>query len=367
MFGAGRTGRLLARKLVLQGFRVAVLVRSLSTETLNLLGSGVSYSYGDMTDYRTLLDAMEDVDRIIFAAEGADQQTELNGMQQVLRAFQDTRTFMYGDAEATKLTLLKMRRDADFNRFRVEDSSEEIKYRLASAGIGADAEPVGDPLADPTLPSGDDGDPFPPLLEAAYRGEATTAANLLAAGVEDCNAANRFGNTALIIAAARGHASVVMMLARDERVDLNAANVNGLTAFSYAVAHWRLAALLVLLGNERANPNAADGDGNTALITAARGGRLRAVQLLLSVDRVDPNVLNHRGKTALTVAAEGGHDDVVLALLADERVQPDSTAAPEGNTPLISASGLGKLPVVALLLGDLRVDVNFAGRHGNTA
>ena len=43
---------------------------------------------------------------------------------------------MYGDAEATKLTLLKMRRDADFNRWRVEDSSEAIANRLASAGIG---------------------------------------------------------------------------------------------------------------------------------------------------------------------------------------------------------------------------------------
>jgi hypothetical protein len=64
----GRTGRIIVRKLVLQGFRVAVLVRSLSTETLNLLGSGVSYSYGDMTDYRTLLDAMENVDRVVFAA-----------------------------------------------------------------------------------------------------------------------------------------------------------------------------------------------------------------------------------------------------------------------------------------------------------
>lgn len=36
----GRTGRIIVRKLVLQGFRVVVLVRSLSTDTLNLLGSG---------------------------------------------------------------------------------------------------------------------------------------------------------------------------------------------------------------------------------------------------------------------------------------------------------------------------------------
>ena len=53
-----RAGRIIVRKLLLRGFRVAVLVRSLSSETLNLLGSGVSYSYGDMTDYKSLLDAM---------------------------------------------------------------------------------------------------------------------------------------------------------------------------------------------------------------------------------------------------------------------------------------------------------------------
>jgi uncharacterized protein YbjT (DUF2867 family) len=131
----GRMGRLIVRKLVLQGFRVSVLVRSLSSETLNLLGSGVSYSYGDMTDYRSLLDAMEDVDRVIFAADAEDDE-ELDGLQAVLRSFQDTRTFMYGDAESTKLSLFKMRRDRDFNRWRVEASSGDVASRLQSAGGG---------------------------------------------------------------------------------------------------------------------------------------------------------------------------------------------------------------------------------------
>merc|ERR1719440_1460601 len=91
---AGRTGRIIVRKLVLQGFRVAVLVRSLSSETLNLLGSGVSYSYGDMLDYRSLLDAMEDVDKVVFAADTGRGDEELRGLSNVIRSFQDTRTFM---------------------------------------------------------------------------------------------------------------------------------------------------------------------------------------------------------------------------------------------------------------------------------
>lgn len=131
----GRTGRIIVRKLVLQGFRVAVLVRSLSTDTLNLLGSGVSYSYGDMTDYRSLLDAMEDVDKVVFAAEAADPSAETKGLNEVIRAFHDTRNFMYGNAEATKLNIFKFRKDEDFERWSIESSMDEISQRLASAGL----------------------------------------------------------------------------------------------------------------------------------------------------------------------------------------------------------------------------------------
>jgi hypothetical protein len=46
------------------------------------------------------------------------------------------RTFMYGDAEATKLTLMKTRRDTDFNRWTVDKATEDVDMRLASAGLG---------------------------------------------------------------------------------------------------------------------------------------------------------------------------------------------------------------------------------------
>ena len=113
----GRTGTIVVRKLVLRGFRVSVLVRSLSTETLTRLGSNVQYSYGDILDYQSLLDAMEDVDKVVFAASAGitaqgDPATEEAGIRNILRALQDTRTFSYGAAEATKLSLFKFRRDA---------------------------------------------------------------------------------------------------------------------------------------------------------------------------------------------------------------------------------------------------------------
>ena len=132
----GRTGKIITRKLAMQGFRVAVLVRSLSSSVIDQLPSGVSYSYGDMTNYRALLDAMEDVDRIVFAADGEDEERELLGLSNIVRSFQDTRTFMYGDAEATKLSLLKMRKDSDFNRWAVEDTKEAAAFRIAQDGVG---------------------------------------------------------------------------------------------------------------------------------------------------------------------------------------------------------------------------------------
>ncbi len=156
----GRTGRIIVRKLVRQGFRVAVLVRSLSTETLTLLGTGVSYSYGDMTDYRSLLDAMEDVDKVIFAAEAAlEYEQELDGLAKVVRAFQDTRTFIYGEAEATKLTLLKLRRDADFARWSVEESrADDVSERLQQARTRhAEPSPYIHSICPPCAPS-----PTPP-------------------------------------------------------------------------------------------------------------------------------------------------------------------------------------------------------------
>ena len=136
----GRAGRLIVRKLLLRGFRVAVLVRSLSSNTLSLLGSQVSYAYGDMTNYDSLLSAMDDVDKVVFAADasarGGDTDEELRGLKNVARAFQDTRTFMYGEAEATKRSLFKFSRDSDLGRWEVESELDAIDERLASAGLG---------------------------------------------------------------------------------------------------------------------------------------------------------------------------------------------------------------------------------------
>ena len=88
-----------------------------------------------MTDYDTLLDAMEDVDKVVFVASTDEPEREELGLRNILRALQDTRTFTYGAAEATKLSLFKFRRDVDFDAWSIESADDEIASRLARAGL----------------------------------------------------------------------------------------------------------------------------------------------------------------------------------------------------------------------------------------
>ena len=77
----GEVGRLVVRRLLLEGrFRVRVLVRDLYSQTLNLLGTGVTYCQGELGDMESLEYALTDVDKIVFCA-GAPRPDE-NGFQE---------------------------------------------------------------------------------------------------------------------------------------------------------------------------------------------------------------------------------------------------------------------------------------------
>ncbi len=74
----GEIGRLVVRRLLLEGrgrFRVRVLVRDLYSQTLNLLGTGVSYCQGDLNDVESLEYSLTDVDKIVYVA-GAPKPDE---------------------------------------------------------------------------------------------------------------------------------------------------------------------------------------------------------------------------------------------------------------------------------------------------
>ena len=165
----GEVGRLVVRRLLLEGrFRVRVLVRDLYSQTLNLLGTGVTYCQGDLSNMESLEYALTDVDKIVFCAgaprpdetdfqerfqyymkenlEGMEEegvshdmeweklnsvlevraqlaeQVDCIGMQNLVTAYQNVRYADYGTSQAAKRSLFKFSsRPEDFNLFAVDD------------------------------------------------------------------------------------------------------------------------------------------------------------------------------------------------------------------------------------------------------
>lgn len=113
----GETGRQVVRKLILKGYRVQVLVRNLYSTTLNLLGTGVSYIKGDMSDLTSLRTACDGVDKVVYVAQARDDMdartVEYLGLRNLAQAFQDTRITEKGKRITTKRTLFKFRKPVD--------------------------------------------------------------------------------------------------------------------------------------------------------------------------------------------------------------------------------------------------------------
>eukprot|EP00980_Cylindrotheca_fusiformis_P018534 scaffold6130_cov131-Cylindrotheca_fusiformis.AAC.8 len=176
----GEVGRMVVRRLLLEGrFRVRVLVRDLYSQTLNLLGTGVTYCQGDLDNIESLEYALTDVDKIVFCAaaprpDEADfqkkfktfmkenlsnrakidkigtedgnaddsqweqlnsvlevrselaEQVDCIGMQNLVTAYQNVRHADYGTPQAAKRSLFKFgSRPEDFNLFAVDDNAED--------------------------------------------------------------------------------------------------------------------------------------------------------------------------------------------------------------------------------------------------
>lgn len=118
----GETGRVIVRKLILRGYRVRVLVRDLYSSTLDLLGTGVSFVKGSLSDYNSLLEATGDIDKVVCAVGARTveeaEATEYEGVSNLIRAFQDSRVQFYGRAEATKLKLFNFGDEDDLQKWK---------------------------------------------------------------------------------------------------------------------------------------------------------------------------------------------------------------------------------------------------------
>ena len=177
----GEIGRLVVRRLLLEGrgrFRVRVLVRDLYSQTLNLLGTGVSYCQGDLNDIESLEYSLTDVDKIVYVA-GAPKSDETDfqrkfqlyleennlqldqnhdnnntdklsnleweqmtsvlevrselaeqvdciGMKNLVTAYQNVRHTDYGTSQAAKRSLFKFSKNSnDFDLFAVDDGDDD--------------------------------------------------------------------------------------------------------------------------------------------------------------------------------------------------------------------------------------------------
>lgn len=185
----------------------------------------------------------------------------------------------------------------------------------------------------PTFPtlSANGGAPGPgaarTLARARARGNQENARLLEAAGV-DIEAANDWGETALVLAARAGNA--------DE--------------------------LELLLGGG-ADPNATANTGETALMEAAASGDAEIVSILIGAG-ADLDAIDRDGWTALLAAAHAGHNEIVLALI--EAGADVDRASELGWTPLLSAAYDGHLELVTALVA-AGADVNISSSGGKTA
>jgi hypothetical protein len=207
----GEIGRLVVRRLLLEGrFRVRVLVRDLYSQTLNLLGTGVTYCQGDLGNMESLEYALTDVDKIVFCASaprpdepdfqekfeyflkenldskvedlkleddekyeatGNDveweqlspilevraqlaEQVDSIGMQNLVRAYQNVRHADYGTSQAAKRSVFKFSsRPADFNLFSLDEDTVEF---LANKMVEEEEEDSDSGATPSALESGDD-------------------------------------------------------------------------------------------------------------------------------------------------------------------------------------------------------------------
>jgi NAD(P)H-binding len=205
----GEVGRLVVRRLLLEGrCRCRCLVSDLYSRTLNMLGTGVVYCQGDLSNLDSLEYALTDVDKIVVCEgaprsddEGGDERTfrekflgfaqdnlegnalgkivssqkaessdaawerlesvlevraklaehvDYLGMQNLVRAYQNVRYADYGTSQAAKRSLFKFHsREGDFVLFDI-DKEDAVVSGSRTGGSSSDS-----PLASdaPPLPS----------------------------------------------------------------------------------------------------------------------------------------------------------------------------------------------------------------------
>lgn len=179
---------------------------------------------------------------------------------------------------------------------------------------------------------------------------------LLDKRINDVNAANKDGDTALMIAAEKGFSSIVERLLKSG-AKVHARDKNQSTPLMCST-NAEIAKLLIDAG---ADINARDNLGNTALILMAGGGYNSVVKCLIDAGADVNAKISSSGITALMNAVGNGHNDAVNSLInAGDDVNAISN---DGGTALAAAVVKDNIEITRALIR-AGADVNF-GRNGN--
>ena len=192
-----------------------------------------------------------------------------------------------------------------------------------------------------------------PLVEAARAADTDAVRALLELRVDDVNAAETDGATALHWAAYKGDVATAQLLL-GAGADVGAANRYGVTPLALAAGRGNAPIVDALL-DAGADPNTTLPEGETVLMTAARTGNVDVLRLLLAGGADLRAQEGWRGQTALHWAAAENHPAAVHVLIelgAD--VSERSTA---GWSALLYAVRAGKADAVRALL-EAGADVN---------
>lgn len=209
-------------------------------------------------------------------------------------------------------------------------------------------------------------DHYLPLHGACQRDDVAKVGRLLyhRHGGVNINETDTHRRTPLIIASRRGCVPIVFQLLDYGGANLDVKDIMGKTALIYAAeTNAHVIALHLLARN--ADPNICDGTGATPLVIASKYGHGTIVRQLIGNSRTWIDHQDKYGATALWYAAFNG-DEKILELLLEHHARP-FIADVHQKTPLIIATELGHVECVALLLKDMRSNIEATDKEGKTA
>ena len=239
------------------------------------------------------------------------------------------------------------------------------------------------------------------LIEFCRSGDLGGVKAVLESGA-DVNTKDEYGDTGLIWAVRKNCNSVVAFLLRTPNIDVNwkgddgwcalhlavvlirntemlklmlkvpSIDVNCVNKYGWGALYWavqfdNIEALKLLLDIPNIDVNIVTNSGWSAVYLAAFKNNIEALKLLLNVPNIDVNIVNNCGRSAVHAAVVDENIEVLKLLLS----QPDLTILNHrdrygGATPVMLAVQGNKLKALALLVADLRVNLDTNDKEGRS-